>query len=301
MSDSRNSPENGLETMPAVPSTVSGTLYVIATPIGNLADITLRALDIIKKLNVLLAEDTRVTKKLLDHYGIQAKLESLHDFNESKKISSILERLANGLNIGLVSDAGTPLISDPGFKLVSAIQQAGYKVCPIPGASALTAALSVAGMATDRFVFEGFLPKSANERLKSLQLLRYEARTMVFYESPKRVEDCLQACMEVFGTDRKAALLRELTKQYEQHVQGELAEIQHSLRTHPENIRGEYVLLVQGNYSSDKAEELEKALLLLTDMQKYMSHKDAVRLTAKHTGLARNQLYTSSLPANDKG
>lgn len=284
MSDFRNSP-----------STLPGTLYVIATPIGNLADITLRALDTIKDINVLLAEDTRVTKKLLDHYGIQAKLESLHDFNESKKISSIVERLANGLNIGLVSDAGTPLISDPGFKLVSAVQQAGLSVRPVPGASALSAAISVAGIATNRFVFEGFLPKNANERLKSLQLLRYELRTMVFYESPKRVEDCIQTCIEVFGADRQATLLRELTKQYEQHVHADLAEIQQSLRQHPENIRGEYVLLIEGNDSPDTTEELEKARLLIADLQQHMSHKDAVSLMAKHTGLARNQLYALSL------
>ncbi len=281
-------------------ATVPGTLYVIATPIGNLADITLRALDTIKELNVLLAEDTRVTKKLLDHYGIQAKLESLHDFNESKKISSILERLASGLSIGLVSDAGTPLISDPGYKLVSAVQQAGHTVSPIPGASALTAALSVAGIATDRIVFEGFLPKNANERLKFLDLLKYETRSMVFYESPKRIEACIQACIAVFGANRKATLLRELTKQYEQYVHGDLVDIQQSLHAHPDKIRGEYVLLLQGNNSSDTAEGVEKASLLIADLRPHMSHKDAVALAAKHTGIARNTLYAIGLEANHK-
>ena len=296
-SDSSGSPKTVPETERG---TVSGTLYVIATPIGNLADITLRALEIFKNINVLLAEDTRVTKKLLDHYGIQANLESLHDFNESKKISSILERLATGLNMGLVSDAGTPLISDPGFKLVSAVKQAGHAVCPIPGACALTAALSAAGIATNRFVFEGFLPKSANERLKHLHHLRYEARSMVFYESPKRIVACIQSCIEVFGPHRKAALLRELTKQYEQHLHGELVAIQQSLHLHPESVRGEYVLVIQGDCSSDTAENLEKAKLLLTELQQHMSHKDAVGITAKHTGLARNKLYALSLDCNVK-
>jgi len=164
----------------------TGTLYVIATPIGNLADITLRALDIFKNVKTLYAEDTRVTQRLLEHYGIQANLQSLHDFNESKRISSVIEHLQAGADIGLVSDAGTPLISDPGYKLVSAAQAAGICVRPIPGASALTAALSAAGLPTDRFIFEGFLPKSSSERKKLLKSLRFEKRTLVFYESPQR-------------------------------------------------------------------------------------------------------------------
>jgi len=177
----------------------SGTLYIIATPIGNLADITLRALDIIKNVKTLYAEDTRVTKQLLEHYGIQATLESLHDFNESKKLSSVIESLQAGADLGLVSDAGTPLISDPGYKLVSAAQMAGICVRSIPGPSALTAALSIAGMPTDRFIFEGFLPKSSTDRLKLFNLLRYETRSMVFYESAQRIKASLQDCIEIMG------------------------------------------------------------------------------------------------------
>ncbi len=272
-----------------------GILYVIATPIGNLADITLRALDTIKNVKVLLAEDTRVTKRLLSHYGIQAHLESLHDFNESKKISTLIGQLHSGIDIGLVSDAGTPLISDPGYKLVSAAQNEHIQVRSIPGASAVVAALSVAGIPTDRFIFEGFLPKKTTERQMRLQALQYEARSMIFYEAPQRVELTIHACIEAFGETRNAALLRELTKQYEQHLSGELRQIKQSLHDHPEKIRGEYVLVVDGDDSPESTEFLESARLLLIDLQKHMSHKDAVEIVVKHTGLRRNQLYSLGL------
>ena len=277
-----------------------GVLYVIATPIGNLADITLRALDTIKKVKVLLAEDTRVTKKLLDHYGIQAKLESLHDFNESQKISSLTRQLSSGIDIGLVSDAGTPLISDPGYKLVSAVRNEGIQVRPIPGASAAVAALSVAGLPTDRFIFEGFIPKKSAERKKLLLALQYETRTMVFYESSQRIQQTIQACIDVLGEERKAALLRELTKQFEQHLNGELIQISQALHAHPRTIKGEYVLLVGGNESPEIAASIAQAKLLLADLQEHISHKDAVEIVAKHTGLGRNQLYSLGLDNGSK-
>ncbi len=277
-----------------------GILYVIATPIGNLADITLRALDTIKKVKVLLAEDTRMTKKLLDHYGIQAKLESLHDFNESKKIAAIISQLKTGENIGLVSDAGTPLISDPGYKLVSTAQHEGIRVRPIPGASAVVTALSVAGLPTDRFIFEGFLPKKAAERRKRLQALQYETRSMVFYESPQRILQSIETCIQVFGGQRKAALLRELTKQFEQHINGELTQIRQALHAHPETVKGEFVLVVQGDEAPQTAASIEKARSLLTDLQKHLSHKDAIEIVAKHTGLGRNLLYSLGLDLDSK-
>ena len=272
-----------------------GTLFVIATPIGNLSDITVRALDTIKKLKILLAEDTRTTKKLLAHYGIQANLESLHDFNESKKITALIKQLHSGLDIGLVSDAGTPLISDPGYKLVAAVQQENIQVRPVPGASAVTSALSVAGIPTDRFTFEGFLPKKAAERKACLQALQYEARTMVFYESPQRIQQTIQTCIEVFGEQRMITLLRELTKQFEEHLHGELAHIYQALEEHPERIKGEFVLVVSGNESPDDAESIEQARLLLMDLQRHLSHKNAVEIVAKHTSVGRNQLYSLGL------
>ena len=272
-----------------------GILYVIATPIGNLKDISLRALDTIKQVKILLAEDTRTTKKLLGHYGIQATLESLHEFNESKKISTVISKLKSGIDIGLVSDAGTPLISDPGFKLILAAQQQNIPVRPIPGASAVITALSVAGIPTNRFTFEGFLPKKASERLTYIQELQYEERSMVFYESAQRIEQTLKACIKVLGGERIATLLRELTKQFEEHLHGELKDIYQALLDHPSSIKGEYVLVVRGNKSSARLESIENAKQLLVDLQTYMSHKDAVEIVAKHTGLARNQLYTLGL------
>lgn len=277
-----------------------GNLYVIATPIGNLADITFRALDTIKQVKILLAEDTRITKKLLDHYGIQATLESLHDYNEAQKISAIIKKLHSGMDIGLVSDAGTPLISDPGFKLVSAAQKEGIQIRSIPGPSAVMTALSSAGMPTDRFVFEGFLPKKSAERRKKLSELKYENRTMVFYESPQRVQQCIQTCIEVFGEDREAVLMRELTKQYEQHLHDNLQQIYQALKDHPEIIKGEFVLLLGGCGSNKDAETIESAKSLLEELQKHISHKLAVEIVAKHTGLPRNQIYSMGIEKQAK-
>lgn len=276
-----------------------GTLYIIATPIGNLADITLRALDIIKKVKTLYAEDTRVTKHLLEHYGIQAKLQSLHDFNESKKISSVIEQLQSGADLGLVSDAGTPLISDPGYKLVVAVQQAGLSVRAIPGPSALTAALSIAGAPTDRFIFEGFFPKSSSDRIKLLKSLRFETRTMAFYESAQRLQATINDCITIMGGERKAAIMRELTKHYEQHICAELEQVQQQLIDQTEKIRGEIVLILHGDNSSENADQVEKARLLLVDLQQHMPLKEAAAIVSKHTGIRRNQLY--SLGLHEKG
>ena len=277
-----------------------GTLYVIATPIGNLADITLRALDTIKSVKVLYAEDTRVTQHLLDHYGIQARLRSLHDYNESKRISSVIEELQAGQNVGLLSDAGTPLISDPGYKLVAAVRQAGVEVRSIPGACALVAGLSIAGIPTDRFIFEGFLPKSSNNRIKLFTTLQFEPRTMIFYESPQRIKASIKDCKSVFGGDRQAVLLRELTKQYEEHIYADLNEIHQRLEDQTDKIRGEIVLILHGNISSEDAADLKKATQLLTDLQQYMSLKDAVVIAARHTGIRRNRLYSKGIEESSK-
>jgi 16S rRNA (cytidine1402-2'-O)-methyltransferase len=278
-----------------------GTLYIIATPIGNLADITLRALDIIKNVKTLYAEDTRVTQHLLEHYGIQAKLQSLHDFNESKKISSVIEHLQAGSDLGLVSDAGTPLISDPGYRLVSAAQAAGICVRPIPGASALTAALSAAGLPTDRFIFEGFLPKSSTERQKLFNTLLFESRTMVFYESPQRIQATVADCIAVMGGERKAALLRELTKHYEQHICADLNGIHKQLAEQSEKVRGEIVFLLHGNDAPQDAAAVDKAKQLLMDLQPHMPLKEAAAIVAKHTGLRRNQLYSMGIGKDAAG
>ena len=277
-----------------------GTLYVIATPIGNLADITLRALDTIKSVKVLYAEDTRVTQHLLDHYGIQARLRSLHDYNESKRISLVIEELQVGQDVGLVSDAGTPLISDPGYKLVAAVRQAGLEVRSIPGASALVAGLSIAGLPTDRFIFEGFLPKSSNDRIKLFAALQFEPRTMVYYESPQRIKASIQDCINVMGGDRQAVLLRELTKHYEQHICADLHNLHQQLAKQTDKIRGEIVLILQGNGSPEDVADIEKATQLLTDLQQHMSLKDAVAIAARYTGVRRNQLYSKGIEDSTK-
>ena len=272
-----------------------GILYVIATPIGNLSDITLRALDTIKKVKFLLVEDTRVTKKLLNHYGIQAGMESLHDFNESGKIAMLIRALHSGADIGLVSDAGTPLISDPGFKLVCAVQKEGIAVRPVPGPSAIIAALSVSGLPTNRFIFEGFLPKKAAEREAFLRTLLYEPRSMVFFEAPHRIRYTIKSCLHVFGGNRRAAILRELTKVHEQHLAGDLEHLARVLNDPDQVFKGECVLVVHGNTTFKDGETLEKARLLLADLEQHISHKDAVDVVSKHTGLRRNRLYSLGL------
>ncbi len=277
-----------------------GTLYIIATPIGNLADITLRALDVIKNVETLYAEDTRVTKHLLEHYGIQATLLSLHDFNESKIISSVIDKLQAGSDLGLVSDAGTPLISDPGYKLVAAAKEAGIDVRSIPGPSALTAALSIAGVPTDRFIFEGFLPKSSSERTKLLNAMRFETRTIVFYESAQRIQACIHDCIHVFGGERRAVILRELTKRYEQHIYAPLVQIQQQLDAQTDKIRGEIVLILHGDDSPDDAENFEKARQLLFELQQRLPLKEAASIVAKHSGVRRNRLYSLGVESKDR-
>lgn len=277
-----------------------GILYIIATPIGNLSDITLRALDTIKQVQVLLAEDTRVTKKLLDHYGIHVRLESLHDFNESAKIEKLVRELLGGTDIGLVSDAGTPLVCDPGFRLVSAANKKGITVRPVPGPCALITALTVSGLPADRFVFEGFLPKKVPERREFLHSMRHESRTMVFYEAPQRLHRSIQDCVRTFGGSRNAAVLRELTKLHEQHLTGSLEQIECVLGDAAHVIKGECVLVITGNVSSADAESLEKAAHLLEDLQGRISHRDAVEVVARHTGLGRNRLYALGLDARLK-
>jgi 16S rRNA (cytidine1402-2'-O)-methyltransferase len=220
-----------------------GTLYIVATPIGNLEDITLRALRVLKEVDLIAAEDTRHTKKLLAHYGIATRLTSYYDQIEGAKASLLVKQLSEGKSIALVSDAGTPTLSDPGFRLVREAVRAGVSVVPVPGPSALLAVLSASGLATDRFVFEGFLPGKARERRERLQRLREEERSLVFYEAPHRIRRTLGDMLELFG-DREAVLAREVTKVYEEFVRGRLSEVIQAIdRKEP---RGEITLVVGG-------------------------------------------------------
>ena len=221
-----------------------GTLYVVATPIGNLEDITQRALRVLKEVDLIAAEDTRHTKKLLAHFGITTKLESYYDEVEAGKSVFLVKQLKNGKSIALVSDAGTPTLSDPGFRLVREAVLAGVSVIPVPGPSALLAVLSVSGIPTDRFVFEGFLPGKKRERRARLQSLRLEERTLVFYEAPHRLRETLQDMLELFG-DREAVLGREVTKLYEEFMRGRISDAIASIDR--KELRGEITLVVGGS------------------------------------------------------
>lgn len=223
---------------------MAGTLYIVATPIGNLEDITLRALRILKEVDVIAAEDTRQTKKLLNHYGVRTPLTSYHEHNEKTKAPSLLARLEQGENIALVSDAGTPTISDPGYELLRRAIQAGISIVPVPGASALVAALSASGLPTEGFVFNGFLPSKRSERRAKLRQLQDEKTTLVFYEVPHRLKQSLRDLLEILG-DREVVVGREISKVYEEFIRGSVSETvqQAELR----EWRGEMTLVVRGS------------------------------------------------------
>lgn len=236
-----------------------GVLYIVATPIGNLKDITLRALDVLAAVDWVAAEDTRHSKRLMQHYALHKPMISLHDHNEVDRRHELLQKLRNGEKGALVSDAGTPLISDPGYHLVNLLRDEGVCVVPVPGASAFVSALSAAGLPTDRFAFEGFLPAKKNKRLQALQALSQESRTLVFYESPHRLLDSLASFYEVFGPDKEMVVAKEITKQFEQFEKGPIREVLRYFEMHPDKVRGEFVLMVAG----DSAKQSEK---LVTDL-----------------------------------
>lgn len=270
-----------------------GILYCVATPIGNLDDISERAKQTLANVDKIYAEDTRVTRQLLNHFGIQQTLSSLHDHNEAERIASIVAELEQGLNLALVSDAGTPLISDPGYKLVNALGQLGIKIVPIPGASALITALSVAGLPTDRFAFEGFLPAKSASRRKILEGLKLETRTLVFYESSHRIVDTLQDFVISFDNDRKLVILRELTKLFETIYRGTVSELAEKIKHDNDMQKGEFVLVVAGKElnTSVNDEELIKLNKLLTILIDELSVKQAVSIASKLTNLPKNYIY----------
>jgi 16S rRNA (cytidine1402-2'-O)-methyltransferase len=230
----------------AMTDTKPGCLYIVSTPIGNLEDITLRALRILKEVSVVAAEDTRHTQKLFNHFQIHTPLTSYHDHNKEEKTEILLQRLKEGHSLALVADAGTPGISDPGYYLINCCIQAGIPVSPIPGPAAFLAALSVSGLPTDAFLFEGFLPKKQTGRLKHLLALKEEPRTIILYESPHRLIRCLHDLYEAWG-DRRAVVARELTKMYEEIVRGRLSQIIPKMEGR--SIRGEITLVIEGNRS----------------------------------------------------
>jgi len=274
-----------------------GTLYVVATPIGNLQDITLRALEVLKKVDRVVAEDTRHARPLLNHYSIAKPIVAMHEFNERDKFPSLILALQQGESIALISDAGTPLISDPGFHLVKQAKASGINVVPIPGASALIAALSVAGLATDKFIFEGFLPAKESARKQQLMALENETRTILFYEAPHRLIDSLQTMIEVFGENRSAVVARELTKIYESVLGMSLKELLTYFKNHTSEVRGEIVILIAGNEKeiNQDAAQTEK---ILTILLQELPLKQAVAVASKITGERKNILYSLALTKN---
>jgi 16S rRNA (cytidine1402-2'-O)-methyltransferase len=276
-----------------------GVLYIVATPIGNLQDMTLRAIDILKSVALVAAEDTRHTRKLCAHYGIATPMLALHEHNERDITVRLLARLAAGENIALVSDAGTPLISDPGFVLVRAARQAGVRVVPVPGPSALVTALSVSGLPTDRFLFEGFLPPRRAARRQRLQALRGQGVTLVFYESSHRIVDSLADMADCLGAARRAVIARELTKTYETVHEGSLAGLHDWLRADADQQKGEFVVLVQGA-ESDPEQLDDAAHHTLEVLLEQLPLRQAAALAARITGLSKNRLYDYGLQLKDK-
>lgn len=276
---------------------VPGILYVVATPIGNRADITERARETLQRVDLIAAEDTRHSGQFLAQMGVARPLIAVHDHNESQRIDEILATLSRGASVALISDAGTPLISDPGYRLVAAVAAAGITVVAVPGACAAIAALSVAGLPTDRFVFEGFLPpKSAARRARLLELVN-EPRTLVFYEAPHRVRDTLEDLSAVFGGERPVALARELTKLHEQIYRGSLSALLDKSAVDTNMSRGEAVLVVGGAAASPEAGEDVQIRVdqLLRSLLPLLPLSQVVDLVAEWTGDRRNKVYERAL------
>jgi len=277
-------------------SIADGTLYVVATPIGNLDDISTRALQVLNEVDVIACEDTRHSARLLQHFGITTKTIVCHDHNERNASAGIVALLSEGKSVALVSDAGTPLISDPGYILLREVHRAGLSVSPVPGASALVAALSVAGLATDRFVFEGFLPAKTAARKERLKQLMDETRTLIFYESSHRIVASLSDFIDVLGADREATMAREISKKFETIRTDNMAGLNAFVVADTNQQKGEFVLVVAGAKPTTDTENAERVLAVLLAE---LSVKQAAVLTSKITGVNKNELYQAALAMRD--
>jgi len=274
---------------------MAGTLYVVATPIGNLADMVPRAVEILKTVDLVAAEDTRHSGRLLRHLGIATPLVSYHDRGAENQGQAVLDALAAGRDVALISDAGTPLISDPGYRLVRAARAAGFAVSPIPGPCAAIAALSAAGLPSDRFAFEGFLPARGGERQRRLAELAAEPRTLIFYEAPHRVLEALTDLEAAFGATRELVLARELTKAFETFLAGTIAAVRARVAADSNQQRGELVLLVAGAGEREPAAVAADIDAVLTPLLDELPVKQAVGLAARITGIAKNRIYDRAL------
>lgn len=278
---------------------MSAQLFVVATPIGHLDDMTFRSIEVLKSVSIIAAEDTRQSAQLLKHYNISTPLTACHDHNESNKINILIEKLKNGENIALVSDAGTPLISDPGFKLVRAAQENNIRVIPVPGACAAIAALSAVGLPSDRFSFEGFLSSRQSQRLLQLEKLKYETQTLIIYEAPHRILDSVKDMANVFGGDRPVGFAREITKTFETIKKMTLAELVLFIENDHHQQKGEIVLVIGGT-PDEKDLSQEKLDQLLLRLLQDLSVKAASQMAADLFNIKKKVAYQRALELTDK-
>jgi 16S rRNA (cytidine1402-2'-O)-methyltransferase len=279
-------------------STKAGTLFVVATPIGNLADMVPRAIDILHKVDLIAAEDTRHSGNLMQHFGIATAMTAYHDYSDQTKTQMILTRLQQGDSVALISDAGTPLISDPGYRLVHDARILGIRVEPIPGACALIAALCASGLPSDRFSFEGFLPAKKTSREKVLEVVKEDPRTLIFYESPHRILASLKSISLIMSSDRKMVLARELTKTFETFIAGSIADVIETLEKDANQTRGEMVIMIAGFVPTEQrlvTADVERTLKILCEE---LPLKKAAAIAAKITGAQKNMLYQMGLQLN---
>ena len=291
---------NSASTSTTSSMSTTGILYVVATPIGNLADMVPRAVEALQTVALIAAEDTRHSSRLLAHFDIKTPAVAYHDHSDDQRTEQILQRLLNGESVALISDAGTPLVSDPGYRLVRHARQRGIQVVPVPGACAMIAALSAAGLPSDRFAFEGFLPAKQTARCNALQSLVNETRTLIFYEAPHRILETLQDVAQIFGAEREVVLARELTKTFETIRGGAVGEMADWVASDTNQQRGEIVLLIHGAIApaaKDMGTESERVMRVLLEE---LPIKQAASLGAKLTGLKKNFLYQWALENSKK-
>ncbi|WP_261844212.1 16S rRNA (cytidine(1402)-2'-O)-methyltransferase [Aliamphritea ceti] len=270
-------------------------LYIVATPIGNLEDFTPRGIKTLSSVALIAAEDTRHSARLMAHFDIKTPMIAVHDHNERQQGQKIINSLAQGDSVALISDAGTPLISDPGFVIVREVRAAGYRVVPVPGCCAMVAALSAAGIASDRFAFEGFVPSKSQQRLNYYENLAAESRSLIFYESPHRIEASLEAIVTAFGADRPIVIAREITKTFETFLSGSAEEVLHQVQADHNQRKGEFVVIVQGAPQADASLLDADATRVLDILLEELSVKQASALASKITGVKKKVLYQAAL------
>ena len=268
---------------------MSGQINIVSTPIGNLKDITLRAIETLKSVDLILAEDTRIAKKLLNHFSINNRLESFNEKNEALKNENLIKKIKEGKNIAIISDAGTPLINDPGFKLIRSARKENIKVTPIPGCTAVIAGLSASGISTDKFTFLGFLPRTKIKRRKNLSQLLHKQETLIFFESVHRIESTIIDMKELFGIERKAVLCKEITKIYESFIGSNFMEIADYIKEHQDKLKGEFTIIIEGN--REPTIDLQKIDNILDILQSEISSKDAVKICSIITGYTKSIIY----------